>query len=391
MRVLFTATPAVGLLHPLVPFASAAAAVGHEVAFATGAGMAGLVEGSRFDCFPVGSERLTNDEVDGLFPEMRGRVGKERAALHWRNVFAGYLPKALIGDLLDLAGTWRPDVIVRDDVNFGACIAAERLGILHAAVQTVAFRPNLYSAIHELLDERRGEVGLAPDVGGAMPFRHLFLSPFPKGYLDPDVVLPATTRSVRPSPFDRSGGEALPDWVAHLSERPLVYVTLGTVFNHRPDVFSSFIEGLRDEAVELVVTVGRDQDPGQFGLQPPNVHIERYVPQTLLFPRCSLVVCHGGSGTTMAALAQGLPMVVVPIAADQPENAERCAALGVARVLRAADLSAEAARSAVLAVLAERKYRRAATDMRDQINALPGPDFAITLLEELVAGPATPH
>ena len=54
-------------------------------------------------------------------------------------------------------------------------------------------------------------------------------------------------------------------------------------------------------------------------------------------------------------------------------------------------LSAEAARTAVLAVSAERKYRRAATDMRDQINALPGPDFAVTLLEELVAEPATPH
>lgn len=148
---------------------------------------------------------------------------------------------------------------------------------------------------------------------------------------------------------------------------------------------------MRDEPVELVVTAGRDRDPAELGPQPRNVHVERYVPQTLLFPRCSLVACHGGSGTVMAALAQALFMVVVPIAADQPENAERCTALGVARVLPAVELSAESARLAALDVLAQPKYRPAATDMRDEINALPGPDFAVTLLEELVAGGATAH
>ena len=218
-------------------------------------------------------------------------------------------------------------------------------GDLHAAVQCVAFRPNLYELIQEPLNDRRREVGLPPDAEGLMPFRHLFLSPFPPSYLNPDVALPSTTRSVRPTPFDRSGGDMLPDWVDELTGRPLVYLTLGTIFNQRADIFSAFIEGLADEPVELVVTVGRDQDPARFGPQPANVHFERYVPQTLLFPRCALVVSHGGSGTIMAALAHGLPMVVVPIAADQPENAERCAALGVARVVRRADLTPEAAAS----------------------------------------------
>ena len=387
MRVLFTVTPGLGHVHPLVPFASAASAAGHDVAFATGAGLVGVVEGSGFACFPTGSDTV---DADRVYPQMVGKVGKERAALHWQYLFAGHYPKALIGGLVELAQTWRPDIIVRDDVNFGGCVAAERLGIPHAAVQTVAFRPHLYELVRELLDDRRREAGLAADAEGMMPFRHLFLSPFPPSYLNPDVALPSTTRSVRPVPFDRSGGDTLPDWVDQLSGRPLVYLTLGTVYNHRADVFSAFIEGLRDEPVELVVTVGRDQDPAQYGPQPPNVHVERYVPQTLLFPRCALVVSHGGSGTIMAALANGLPMVVVPIAADQPENAERCAALGVARVLPAADLSAEAARAAVLDVLADRSYRRSASDLRDEITALPGPELAVGLLEALVARPSNP-
>lgn len=165
--------------------------------------------------------------------------------------------------------------------------------------------------------------------------------------------------------------------------RSLVYLTLGTIFNHRADLFSAFIEGLRDEPVELAVTVGRDQDPARFGSQPSSVHIERYIPQTLLFPHCALVVSHGGSGTIMAALANGLPMVVLPIAADQPENAERCAALGVARVVAATNLSPETARDAVRDVLADPSYRRSAAELRDEIDRLPGPDVAVRLLEEL--------
>jgi UDP:flavonoid glycosyltransferase YjiC (YdhE family) len=51
------------------------------------------------------------------------------------------------------------------------------------------------------------------------------------------------------------------------------------------------------------------------------VRIERYIPQSLLFPRCDLVVSHGGSNTVLAGFAHGLPQVITPITADQPENA----------------------------------------------------------------------
>ena len=106
---------------------------------------------------------------------------------------------------------------------------------------------------------------------------------------------------------------------------------MGTVFNQVPGILEAILEGLRDEPITLIMTTGRDQDPAAFGPQPPNVHLERYVPQSLLFPRCDLVVTHGGSGTVMTALDHGLPMVIVPVSADQPDNARRCEQLGVAK------------------------------------------------------------
>ena len=155
------------------------------------------------------------------------------------------------------------------------------------------------------------------------------------------------------------------------------------MFNSRANVFEAILAGLRDEPINLVLTVGRDRDPAELGAQPPNVRVERYVPQTLLFPRCDLVITHGGSSTIVAALVHGLPMVVVPIAADQPENADRCAALGVARVLEASAIAAEALRGAALEVLRTPSYGAAANRVRDEIAALPGPEHAAELLERL--------
>jgi len=97
------------------------------------------------------------------------------------------------------------------------------------------------------------------------------------------------------------------------------------------------------------------------------------------------VVTNGGSGTVTAALAHGLPLVVVPITADQPENAARCTALGLGRVVLPADLTPETARQAVQAVLGDPACRAAAARMRDAIAALPGPEHAVALLERLAA------
>ena len=133
------------------------------------------------------------------------------------------------------------------------------------------------------------------------------------------------------------------------------------------------------------MTIGRDQDPAQFGPQPDNVHIERYIPQDLLFPHCDLVITHAGFSTVAEALAHGVPLVPIPIDADQPLNAERCAALGVADVIEHHQRTPDAIRSAVRTVLGDPSYRRNAEQVRQEIAQLPRPEHAAALLERLAA------
>ena len=175
------------------------------------------------------------------------------------------------------------------------------------------------------------ELGLPADPTLAMPYRYLHLAFVPPSFADPAAPRPPTAHFLRPVASDPADDVALPAVGSDLA-RPAD--GLRDAWDGFPgaEVFRAIIEGVRDEPVNLIVTVGPEQDPAQFGPQPGHVHIERYIPQSRLLPRCALVITHGGFSTVLGALGEGLPMVIVPISADQPLLARRCAALGVARV-----------------------------------------------------------
>ena len=85
----------------------------------------------------------------------------------------------------------------------------------------------------------------------------------------------------------------------------------------------------------------------------------------------------------MGALRHGLPLVLLPLGADQPANAAAAQAVGVARVLDPARLTPEAVREAVRAVLTQGDYRRHARRLQAEIAALPAFAQGVRLLERL--------
>ena len=159
---------------------------------------------------------------------------------------------------------------------------------------------------------------------------------------------------------------------------------MGTVYN-QPELFRPLLDGL-DGHGSAVVTVGRDVEPGDLGPLPPRVRVERFVPQAHLLRRAAVVVSHGGSGTTLGALAHGLPLVLVPQAADQFDNAARAEAAGAAVVLRPGEVTAESVRAALGRVLGEPAFREAARSIEAEIAQMATVDEAATAVEELVAG-----
>jgi UDP:flavonoid glycosyltransferase YjiC (YdhE family) len=342
--------------------------------------MVPIVEALGFPAFAAGSDV-------GLTPVKRPllELDAQREERAFAEGFARRISRERADDMLPLCVAWLPDVLVCEETDFGAVVVAERLGIAHATVLVSAAGSFVR---HELnagpLNDVRAENGLPPDPELVMLSRYLVLSPFPPSFRDPRYPLPATAHAIRPSDPDPGSTSVAPAWAAGRQDAPTVYFTLGTVFNvESGDLFVRVLAGLRDLPVTVVVTVGRDLDPAELGSQPANVRMERYIPQSVLLPHCSLVVSHGGSGSVIGALAHGLPMVLIPMGADQPHNAARGQALGVARVLDPQLATPAMVREAVSMVLAEPAYRRAAERIRDEIASLPGPAHAMTLLERL--------
>lgn len=382
MRLLFTCVGGTGHFAPLVPIARAAEAAGHTVAFTSEPWITREVEAAGFTVFGEGAGQ---DYVPERLPLLPLDAEREEQAI--RESFARKRATKRAAGVLPLCETWQPDLLVCEEVDFGSVIVAERLGLPYANVLVLAagsfVRPAL---VAEPLNELRAEHRLAPDPDLAMLSRYLVLSPAPRSFRDPASPLPATAHAIQPPTLDQTGTEPAPRWLAELDDAPTVYFTLGTVYNMESgDLFTRVLTGLRDLPINLIVTVGPHIDPAEFGPQPANVRIERFIPQALILPRCQAVVSHGGSGSVIGALAHGLPQVLIPMGADQPHNAERCTALGVAQVLDPIAATSDDVRTALTTVLNDPSYRRAAQRMRDEIAALPGPDYAVGLLEQLAA------
>jgi UDP:flavonoid glycosyltransferase YjiC (YdhE family) len=381
MRLLFSFAGGSGHAEPLVPIARAVVAAGHEVAFAGQRAAIATLGGHGFALFPDPGH---SGEGPGRIAPLVS-VDMEREFRVLREAYGGRFARRAMHRFPEVNEAWRPDVVVCDEVDFGSMIAAERLGVPHATVLVTAagsfIRPDVLA---EPLDALRVEHGLPPDPDLAMLGRHLVISPMPRSFRDPSCPPPPNTLSIRPEAANSARTDDGRPWTHVAPDVPVVYFTLGTVFNWESgDLFARVIAGLRVLPIELVVTVGRDLDTAFLGSQPQNVHVERYVSQSDVLPHCAAAVNHGGSGSVIGSLAHGVPMVLLPMGADQPLNAARCEALGVGRALGVMAATPSAIADRVTAVLEEPAYRLAAERIRDEIAELPGPAETVPLLEEL--------
>jgi UDP-glucoronosyl and UDP-glucosyl transferase len=287
--------------------------------------------------------------------------------------------------LLELARDWRPDLVVHDDSEQGTWIAAERLGIPHVSLQATAWRGAGMRLSAEPLGRLRERLGLPPDPDLARWHRHGYLTTRPSLLQNPDDLVPPTSIPLQPIALDGTD-DPTPSWLSTRDpSRPRVAVTLGTILPGRLDAMEAILAGLERLDVEVVATVGPGLDPASLGDRPDHVRVERYVPMSRLLATVDALVFHGGSGTMLAALAHGVPLVVLPVAADQPENADRCAAAGVGIVLEPSARTAGDIAAATGAVLADRRHRDATARVREHLETMPSPVAVLHRLEALAA------
>jgi UDP:flavonoid glycosyltransferase YjiC (YdhE family) len=381
MRILFSTAPGVGHLLPLLPLARAARDLGHEVVVAGGSSLGSIITEAGFRHEPIGP--ATIGEMFRGLPDVSGLPARERVLVTMPHVFCEGLAPAIARGLVGLLGRWRADVVVHEDMDFGSGLVAEREDIPHVTVQATAWRPTIQSIAMAALEPLRDRLGVAREHRPAGLFGELFFTTRPRSLRDAEAPLPAASAELRPIADDRLDPRDSPaeDPYGPADGRPRVAITLGTVNNAQVELLRTLIDGAVAAGSQVVVALGAD--PGSLGPVPPGVGVHAYVPMSQLLPASDVVVHHGGSGTMLAALAAGTPMVMVPLAADQPDNGDRCEAAGVARILTPAGIDASIVRAAIEAVLTEPDHRRRSLEVAAEIAAMPGPEVALGRIEEI--------
>ena len=381
MRALFTCIGGYGHFHPMVPLAQEMERAGHGIAFATSDEFCPRVEVCGFEAFPAGiSSRIGLEEFFSTTPEFFEAPVDQRLGIIFPKMFGAIDAPPMYRDLRELVREWKPGILIHETAELAGGIVAEAAGIRHVEHSFGTLLPQVIitqviDAVTPLLED----AGVThPGISGSG--RAPYLDIVPPTLQSTEQRQVASRQFLRPVPFDAAGDDSLPSWIGDLPERPTIYATLGTVNNRETHVFRAILEGLRDEDYNLIVTVGKNIDPEIYGPQPDNVHVEHYIPQSQLLIHCDAVVTHGGSGSTLASLGHGLPMLILPRAADQFFNAERCLKVGAALRLMPDEVTPEAIRGAMTELLADPSYVAKASHIQDEIEAMPGPAEVVAVL-----------
>jgi MGT family glycosyltransferase len=192
----------------------------------------------------------------------------------------------------------------------------------------------------------------------------------------PRDALPAHFHYVGPFRDARRAGLDLP------AGRPLVYCSLGTTSEGGgAALFRAVAAACADLGATLILThCGRLRARDRESL-PGRPHVHDYLPQEEVLRRADAVVTHAGFNSVLECLAEGLPMVALPLAFDQPAVAARIAHSGVGVAVRPRLGARGRIRAALAAVLGTPQFRARAQTARREIEGAGGVARAADLIE----------
>jgi UDP:flavonoid glycosyltransferase YjiC (YdhE family) len=228
----------------------------------------------------------------------------------------------------------------------------------------------------EQLNESRRRLGLPP-----LPYVHTGLSreltlvaTFPQ--LEYPREWPSWVKVVGPLMWEPPGERVDPP----PGDGPVVLVAPSTAQDREHRLLRAALRGLAGEPARVIATWnGREPDPPVH--VPENAVLVPWLSYSKTMPACDVVVCHGGHGTLVRALSNGVPVVVCPALGDMAENASRVDWAGVGARLPRRYATPGGVRAAVGRVLGSRAMRARAGELARWAAAHDGPSRAVDELE----------
>ena len=182
---------------------------------------------------------------------------------------------------------------------------------------------------------------------------------------------------------DDDGRERVPFPWERLTGEPLIYASLGTLVNGQPQILRTIFGAVAKLAgFQVVISIGKNINQAELGAVPTNALVVRNAPQIELLQRAVLCITHAGLNTTLESLAQGVPLVAIPIGYDQPGVAARIAHHGVGEFVEVEHLTVEGLLQLIQKALSDPDYRDRAQYFRSVIAETRGLDVGADVIEQ---------
>ncbi|WP_050514944.1 nucleotide disphospho-sugar-binding domain-containing protein [Streptomyces rimosus] len=402
--MLFVTWAAPGHLFPMVPLAWALRSAGHDVRVAappsceqaiTHAGLPAVPVGHPVDLKSAGRREdfkawYDSDWAAGWASRPEVLSDAQARTLRAATTRQLVVADAMLGDLVEFATRWRPDIVVHDPLSFAGPVLAAVLG-----VPSVAHGWEVGTVIGTELADRRGTAYLpgylelfASYGATPRPATRTLIDPTPPGMRLGDTV-EVDRLPIGYVPYNGPGAvpRGLPG-PADGRRRPRICFTSGIALSRSSG--ETVTRAIGDMAAmtdgvdaEVILAIG----PGQRHLLPElpdRMKVVESVPFHLLLPLCDAVVHHGGAGTAMTAVHCGVPQLVLPQSPVYSETGHGVAAGGAGITLTGAGRRPDTAAQALAELLADGHHRTALDTLRDQIAQAPSPaEFAGRLLDRI--------
>lgn len=376
MRIVFSSRPAFGHVFAIAPLAAAARDAGHEVIFASGEDFLPRLQEWGFETRKVGEGiEWGYQRAAAEFPELLN----PESPLFGARMFVDILGKSALEDMASVISEVKPDVVVYEATDVGAGVAAAAMGLPVAC-------HSLSLWVGPFLDGLRERSRILWEAAGMdevvdITVGHAFVDIWPPSMQSQDAAERANRHwLLRPVAWGDPGAE-VPEWIDHI-KGPLVFVSLGTVFWGK-ELLTKVIEALAGVDCDALVLAGVDATPEDFPIRSDRLRIAGFVNQAEVLRRADLMIHHGGAGTMLGALSQGLPALTLAEGADRPYTADALRKRGASIALEPRSASTTDISEAVNALLNDESYRGVANEIKEEIKAMPSPSQVVAQLESL--------
>lgn len=417
MRIFGVILPAAtGHFNPIAALAHRLQAQGHRPVFLMVRDWQQQVEAEGFDYYPVLEAECPPGSWAGILAKVSALDGQ--ANLKYTIEYYEREARALFRDIPAAVEALGIEALLIDQTVFAGSTVAEYLGLPFVTVCCALalnreldippapspwdYRPDLWGRVRNrvgyatldwltrklwrTLQQQRAHWHLPRRTrwgGTDSPFAQI--SQQPSGFDFPRRQLPRHFHYTGPlRGASRSRSPAFP--FERLAGQPVLYASLGTIQNRRPEIFKLIAAACAGLGVQLVIAHGGGLDERTVADLPGDPIAVAYAPQLEVIQRSTAVLTHAGLNTTLDALTLGLPVVALPQVHEQPAIARRILWTGTGGVLWPAQLDPDALRSLIVRVIEEPAYREAAGRLKAEIAGSGGVERAAQICEQVFVG-----